>query len=274
MICPRPLRLPHATVGCGKCDACIINRRRILVTRLLLEARDHPASFFCTLTYDEEHIPDGGNLSPNDLQLFWKLLRRRYHPASFRYFAHGEYGGRTGRPHYHFILYTDCFITADMVSRVWQKGFVDVQILTEANAAYVAGYIEPGGDKDAASRSGGRVPEFTRQSLKPGIGYGVAPSIASEILTRSGLNYLTTEADIPSVVRIDSKLRPLGQYLKRKARECAGIDEPSRRTLNLVKRMSRPNPTKEEVELLEQKRRHSARRAKFLISTHRMKEKL
>lgn len=273
MICPRPLKLPHGTVGCGKCDACVINRRRVLVTRLLLEAREHPVSFFCTLTYDEEHLPDGANLCPRDLQLFWKLLRRRYHPGSFRYFAHGEYGGRTGRPHYHFILYSDVFITADMVSGVWEKGFVDVQILTEANAAYVAGYIEPGGAESAAQRSYGRVPEFTRQSLKPGIGYGVAPAIAYEVLSRSGLNYLVAQADVPSVVRINKKLRPLGQYLKRKIRDLSGIDEPSRRRNALIKRMSKPITTEEVIEL-RKKRRHSAARASFLIRTHRMKEKL
>lgn len=259
-MCLRPLKLPHGTVGCGKCQPCCINRRRVIVCRLMLEARDHPASFFCTLTYDEEHLPDGGNLCPRDLQLFLKLLRTRYSPGKVRYYAHGEYGERTGRAHYHIILFCNYFLTQDMVRRVWGRGHVDVKLFSEGSASYIASYVVA-----PDVRPDGRVPEFTRQSLKPGIGYGVAPAIAEEMFSRYGLDYVASEGDVPSVVRIGGKVHPVGDYLRRKIREEAGIDEPMRRRAKTILRMRGPRLSRDDVAKKERRRRTGAYRARRLM---------
>lgn len=268
-MCLRPLRLPTGTVGCGKCDTCRVNKKRVIVCRLMLEAREHPASFFCTLTYDEEHLPDGGNLCPRDLQLFLKLLRTRFAPGKVRYYAHGEYGERTFRAHYHIILYTDYFLTQDMVRGVWGRGHVDVKLFTEGAANYIAAYVA-----SSAHRPDGRVPEFTRQSLKPGIGYGAAPAIAAEMFTRYGLDYLAAAADVPSVIRIGGKVHPLGDYIRRKIRVEAGIDEPSRRRSRTILRMRAPLITREEVVKRERRRRTGAYRARRLHLVDKSKGKL
>lgn len=274
MICVRPIRLPHATVGCGKCACCVINKRRVWVARMMLESRDHPAAFFITLTYDEEHLPDGANLSPRDLQLFFKRLRREFEVARFRYFAVGEYGERYGRPHYHAVIYCDVWLESGMVQSVWDKGFVSLDLFTESRAAYIAGYVEKGGGGRGVRRSDGRVSEFSRMSLRPGIGYGAAPAIAYEVLQSHGVAYLIQTGDIPGAFRLNGKLWPVGDYLKRKVRVMAGIDEPSRRRSKLLLRMQQPLLTSEDVKQREKDRRHSYMRADRQYRESKMKEKL
>lgn len=44
-------------VPCGKCSACINRKATVMVTRLNVEAQCHPYTLFCTLTYDNEHLP-------------------------------------------------------------------------------------------------------------------------------------------------------------------------------------------------------------------------
>lgn len=268
-MCLRPLRLPQGTVGCGKCQPCCINKRRVIVARLMLEAREHPASFFCTLTYDEEHLPDGGNLCPRDLQLFLKLLRSRFAPGKVRFYAHGEYGERTGRAHYHVILFCNFFLTADMVRGVWGRGHVDVKLFTEGAASYIAAYVVA-----PDVRPDGRHKEFTRQSLRPGIGYGVAPAIAAECFRSYGLDYIVASADVPSVVRINGKVHPLGDYLRRKIREEAGIDEPSRRRQRTILKMLGPRLSSSDVAKRERRRRTGAYRARRLMVDSKGKQRL
>lgn len=59
---------------------------------------------FLTLTYDDEHLPITGSLVKKDLQNFWKRLRKDYEKP-IRYYACGEYGDNTMRPHYHAIVF-------------------------------------------------------------------------------------------------------------------------------------------------------------------------
>lgn len=67
------------------------------------ESQSHDFSCFVTLTYDDEHMPYGGDLHYRHFQLFLKKLRKRL-GRPVRYFMCGEYGDRLGRPHYHAIL--------------------------------------------------------------------------------------------------------------------------------------------------------------------------
>lgn len=240
----------------------------------MLESRDHPAAFFITLTYEEQHVPEGANLSPRDLQLFLKLFRRRIDPAYIRFFAVGEYGERFGRPHYHAILYTNLFITADMVSGVWQKGFVQVDLFTESRASYIAGYIEKGQTRHGVGRPDGRVPEFSRMSRRPGIGYGAAPALAYEVFQNHGVAHLLSTGDVFGTFRLDGKLWPVGDYMKRKTRELAGIDEPSRRRSKTLLKLQQPLLTSEDVNQREKDTRHSIMRAERKYRESKMREKL
>nr|WAE43903.1 MAG: replication initiator protein [Microviridae sp.] len=71
-----------------------------------LSSWNNKASFI-TLTYDDEHLPPNASLVKNDLQLFFKRLRKSLEPykRKIKYFASGEYGSTTNRPHYHMIVF-------------------------------------------------------------------------------------------------------------------------------------------------------------------------
>ena len=94
-------------VPCGKCMNCLTNRRESWIIRLIEEFKTKKATFL-TLTYNDENLvyADGEKptLSKRDVQLFLKRLRKSL-KKSIKYYCVGEYGTRTNRPHYHFILF-------------------------------------------------------------------------------------------------------------------------------------------------------------------------
>ena len=73
--------------------------------RIMNEVRMHDVSCFVTLTYNDENLPKDNTLVKEDLQKFWKDLRYRIFPEKIRYFASGEYGDETQRPHYHAVIF-------------------------------------------------------------------------------------------------------------------------------------------------------------------------
>lgn len=180
------MRLP-----CGRCFGCRMDRVRSWSTRCQLEASCWDSNAFVTLTYDEEHVPRDGGLRPRDLQLWFKRLRRSV--GAFRYFAVGEYGGRTSRPHYHALLFGvelprgsqvgKRTFESPAISRSWEFGSHQVGSVTPASASYVAGYAMKkvfGSERRQEEFYGAvdletgefmvREREFARMSLRPGIG--------------------------------------------------------------------------------------------------------
>ena len=103
MQCAYPLTVKHgdhsALVRCGQCRMCRTRRKQAWVGRLLLEARDHKAARFLTLTYAVEP----GKLEYSDFQKFMKRYRVIYGPC--RFFAVGEYGSKTFRGHWHVLIF-------------------------------------------------------------------------------------------------------------------------------------------------------------------------
>lgn len=183
------------TVGCGRCIGCRAEQSRQWAVRLLHEKTMHDAAWFLTLTYSEEEIPQYGSLYPTDLQRFFKNLRRDYQAGSVRYYACGEYGEVTQRPHYHAVLYGPHFLdkhflrSADgldvwrsqTLEDYWPHGHSEFGTLTSASAAYVAGYVRKKVSKRVNEDAYLRVddetgelvelePEFARMSLRPAIG--------------------------------------------------------------------------------------------------------
>lgn len=80
---------------------------------------------------------------------------------------------------------------------------------------YVAGYTIKKMTSVDDRRLQGRFPEFTRQSLRPGIGVPAMDDVASVLLS---LDLEQGEADVPSVLRHGMKLLPLGRTLRQKLR--------------------------------------------------------
>lgn len=217
MKCRRPFVKKGAQFGCGQCMPCRVNKRRVWSSRMILEAACHSAASFVTLTYNEENIPDAGTLVPRDLQLWLKRFRKSVGPG--RFFAVGEYGDQSWRPHYHVALYGYGREYGNCISQTWGKGYVDVGDLTPHSACYIAGYTtKKMTSKDDPRLQYGLHPEFARMSLRPGIGAPAIASIATALRSRAGERYINDNGDVPSVLRNEGREIPIGRYLRGRLR--------------------------------------------------------
>lgn len=138
-------------------------------------------------------------LNPAELQLFTKRTNeftRREKGTGIRYFAVGEYGEKTGRPHYHAVLFNQDFskdrvfwkktraghplYRSPTLAKLWPQGNADIGALTFESAAYTARYIMKKINGPMAlshyhreDKSGNHYqlqPEFCRMSRRPGLG--------------------------------------------------------------------------------------------------------
>lgn len=159
------------SVPCSKCESCLAAASLQWAIRCHHEASLHEKNCFVTLTYDDDHLPSDGRLRPKDLSDFWKRLR---HSTSLRYFACGEYGDNTRRPHYHALMFgvdflggaqpvTDKLYTHEVLADAWGHGMVAVAELNMSTCCYVAGY---------ATKKIGDPDTFVTMSKRPGIGHG------------------------------------------------------------------------------------------------------
>lgn len=197
----KPGRMPYASLGeklipCGQCLECRLQYARQWADRCMLEAQYHDSNFFLTLTYDNDHVPihDHGamSLQKKDLQDFHKRLRTRLtrdgYPDHIRYYAAGEYGDQTKRPHYHDIVF-GLFIPdleyseeskksgsplfrSKYLDDIWTNGNVLIGEVTWESCAYTARYVtkkQKGLTADVYEKLGVE-PEFVLMSRKPGIG--------------------------------------------------------------------------------------------------------
>lgn len=136
-------------VPCGYCSSCRQGKVLGWVFRLIQEMRSSNTAAFFTFTYKESELPltdYGPSLHKPDYQKFMKRLRKAQSKVSndkIRYYACGEYGGKTGRPHYHaviFDLHPSLHLPVLMES-IWQMGQVDCSPLNMARVKYVCKYV-------------------------------------------------------------------------------------------------------------------------------------
>lgn len=202
---------------------CRINRRRLWTGRIVLESRQHEFNSFATFTYANRYhfyckvVPR--TLDPRHLQLFWKRLRKE-RQDKFRYFAVGEYGDQTWRPHYHAALFGISMFEGDLLSRCWGFGHVHLGELTHDSAQYIAGYVTKKMTAVDDTRLNGLHPEFARMSQ--GIGKSAIPGVGLELTKPGGSNAILKAGDVPREIRTDGKTYPLGRYLRGKLREEVG----------------------------------------------------
>lgn len=233
MLCKRPFMLGVVPCGCGQCLPCLINRRRIWSHRILLESYKHFDSCFVTLTYDDEHCPKDGSLVKEDYQLWLKRLRKVLSPKKIRFFLSGEYGEESGRPHFHVALFgVDRFVAggddgcSGVVRDTWKLGFTYVGELTYESAQYIAGYVTKKlGFGKNGTKLKGRVSEFSRMSLRPGIGRPAVVNVADVLQKHSGFWSIAREGDVPCSLRHGGRLLPLGRYLRRELRGELGLSK-------------------------------------------------
>ena len=281
MLCKVPFR-PQAGVeyGCGQCLPCRINKRREWTARLVLEMSTYasPTAFF-TLTYAPEWLPADGSVVPADIEDFRRKLRYVL-GSGFRYYFVAEYGERTGRPHYHGLLF-GVVPSLSVIERAWSvdgkcRGKCDVSVAGVDVAGYVAGYVTKKWTKKDHKDLRGRHREFARMSRKPGIGADGVQSIIDWLYSSEGATYLQRYRDVPKTVRFNGAIFPLGRYLVTRIRLAHGIDvsdrDPVRAKLQMLQRLDQASPDLRA--LRELKRVNHARKAQFYASLKRAKEKL
>jgi len=226
---------------CGRCPPC--KRRRIdgWVFRMLQESKRYadPGRFitltyaphsvpisphgFMTLTKGYEDVPcdpsrfDSKRLCcwprkysyKKDLCCFTKYMKRlrklcgEYPGPPLKYYAVGEYGSQTKRPHYHMILYN---IEAPMfpigkddrgnmkykcrvIEKCWPFGTVDIGGLSSDSAAYCAKYVSKPRRIPEHKRDD-RVKEFSIMSKGLGDNY-ISDAILKYHQDDLSRNYLT-----------------------------------------------------------------------------------
>lgn len=211
----------------------------------MLESLCHGDNAFVTLTYRDDSLPPGGSLNPLHVQRWLKRLRRDIAPQTVRFFAVGEYGTQTNRPHYHAALFgypacfrfpfgdrmsvfqrskCDCY-PCKTLRDSWGLGKTDCGLLSKESAQYVAGYVTKKMTSPTDSRLEGRHPEFSRMSLRPGIGAPFLPQVLDSITLGDGVKFLELNQDVPSQLQHGSRLWPMGRYLTQTLRKKYGFKE-------------------------------------------------
>lgn len=111
------------------------------------------------------------SLQKRDLQLFFKRLRKKYEKSKnkpiIRYYACGEYGGNTNRPHYHAIVFN---VDPQMVMESWTFGSCHFGEVTEASVGYTLKYISKASQVPLHQRDD-RCREFSLMSKKMGLSF-------------------------------------------------------------------------------------------------------
>ena len=126
MVCNNPVVLSSVAGGdfrvpCGRCLGCRAAKSKEWAQRLLNEQAYWRTESFITLTYDDKNLPEGGKLVKSDLQLFFKRLRKNI-DWPIKYYACGEYGDVTFRPHYHAIVFGIDKRDSKNIIKSWDKG--------------------------------------------------------------------------------------------------------------------------------------------------------
>lgn len=228
-------------IPCGQCTSCRIQKSREWANRLMMELQDHQEAWFVTLTYNNEHgrlaADDNGEvyewltLCKSDFQNFMKRLRKNS-GQKLRFYACGEYGTDTYRPHYHAIifgLHLDdlqvykkselgfLYYTSPFLDSVWseeiekldlstgkkvkvkeQIGYVVVAEVTWETCAYTARYVtkKMTGAESVFYEEMFLEPPFSLMSRKPGIAHDYYERNKDNIFTQEFINLSTDKGGL------------------------------------------------------------------------------
>lgn len=197
MACKVPFILKESRqpVPCGKCPDCYKRRTSGWSFRLMQEEKISDSAHFITLTYDTKVVPITKNgfmdLSKRHLQLFFKRIRKATKQHGYtitkrirnkvqhkystitptkkpiKYYAVGEYGGRTNRPHYHIIMFN---AQIELIQEAWNMGNVHYGQVSNASVGYTLKYMTKKA-KIPMHRNDDRTPEFSLMSKRLGESY-------------------------------------------------------------------------------------------------------
>ena len=226
----------------------------------------HSQNSFLTLTYNEANLPKDKSIHKEELQKFFKRLRKNT-GAKIRYFACGEYGTKNHRAHYHAIIFGynfpdrylftttkqgDALYRSRLLEKTWGKGHILIGEVTFESAAYVARYVMKkfkGTEEERhehykmLDEETGEIyqlqPEFCLMSRRPGIG----KSWLDKYKTDTDKDFITIRGQKMSLPKYyDNLLEAKGEnIILRKGKRASKIDPLD----NTIKR----NRVKEKVKL-------------------------
>lgn len=214
MACSVPI--PTATqwglidVPCKQCLPCRISRQSELTGRCLLENSTAVHSAFWTLTYANPPAVGGYG----DFQKFLKRLRKA-NEAPIRYFGCGEYGSKSGRFHFHALIWNNVRLKEwsspfrdgkvrlhpAWATRLWPHGYSYIGTVTPASIRYTARYTLKFFDQTAEPIAG--------WSKEPALGAAGMTFIIKRMLDRGD-----TIDSLPTSISIEGKSYVLGRTMR------------------------------------------------------------
>lgn len=194
--------------GCGKCIWCRRKRINSWFIRSLCEIEMFNSKqflYFITLTFSDKYLDvDGYNqLQLSHVQKYIKRVRTNF-GWKFKYIAVGEYGSKSGRRHYHLLLYGIPFIdkyTRIKLAKCWKYGFSYIKLSDPNSIYYVLKYSFKnvlGLDNSYYSQLGFNVPFFT---CSKGFGLDYYNKNKLDILRNGYIKYRNRKYCIPRYFR-------------------------------------------------------------------------
>lgn len=182
------------TFPCGKCPNCTARRVSGWSFRIMQQSKIADAAVFLTLTYSSKNVPltpkgymtlnktqyetkitTNGKIKQKQisshLQQFIKNLRKKQFgnaKSTLKYYACGEYGGKTNRPHYHMILFN---AKIELIQHCWPHGSIHYGMdVNEASVGYTLKYMSKP-SRIPMHKNDDRIPEYALMSKGIGSNY-------------------------------------------------------------------------------------------------------
>lgn len=205
MACVKPITVGQSgsliQTRCRQCLPCRIFEQSCLTFQALLENHHTLSGQFLTLTYRQ--APEVG--SWQDFSLFMKRLRsrnaRQGNRLPIRFLGCGEYGERSGRFHYHGLIFNSLTFDREVWdTALWPHGFVHIGEVTPSSARYTVRYTLKG------QKTGGFV---AGKSERPPLGAPLMRSLAESWISSGRIS-----DEPPTTMRWDGRVYPLSSALK------------------------------------------------------------
>lgn len=184
MACAKPYKLINARYPegldcpCRGCMACRVSNSSEWALRLIHELPYFDNAVFITLTYDNDHLPRNYSLDKSHLVKYIKRIRKHLSKTienpKTKYFACGEYGEQTHRPHYHLIFFGLGIQHHDFLQEYWREGAIHTGTVTKESIGYVTAYINKkltGKQAEENYRDTKRIAPFKNASQGMGLRY-------------------------------------------------------------------------------------------------------
>lgn len=156
---------------CGRCLPCLKKRKAQWSYRIENEMKHSVTAYFVTLTYDDANLPAGNVVERQHHKTFIELLKLyeswpalvtrpdhsyeefirasqktgeysagfRYDDYPVRYYGVCEFGGTSGRVHWHYLLFN--ILDVRNIQKAWQCGIIQVDPCNINTIDYVLKYM-------------------------------------------------------------------------------------------------------------------------------------